>query len=110
MNYARQECQGMNADLLIINSAEENTFIADLLKAKGVKWGWIGLQRNTKDSTFYWIDGTPIEYDAWRSGEPNNDDGNENCAYIDVVASYGGWNDIPCDIRNIVLCQKALET
>ena len=116
MSDARKKCQSMNADLPIINSVEENTFIADLLKEQGAKWSWIGLQRNAADSKFYWVDGsTPVGYDAWKSGEPNNVHGKENCAYIEAHTQCerpcisGGWNDIHCDVDSpAVLCQKAM--
>ena len=116
MSDARQKCQGMNADLPIINSFEENTFIAELLKEQGAEWSWIGLQRSATNSEFYWVDGTPLGYGAWKSGEPNNDRGKENCAYIEAHTQCerpscrpGGWNDIHCEVESpAVLCQKAM--
>ena len=112
MRDAWQKCQGMNANLPIINSAEENTFISDLLKRQGTEWAWIGLRRNTSDSKFYWLDGTPIEgnYDSWRSREPNNHENNENCALIVVESGHGVWNDIPCEESwAATLCQKDMQ-
>ena len=112
MRNARQECQGMNADLPIINSAEENTFIADFLEGQGLKWAWIGIRRNDVDKNFYWFDGTPIKgnYNSWRAGEPNNLGGNENCAFIVVQSSPGVWNDVPCEKPwAATLCQKAMQ-
>ena len=110
MGDARRKCQGMNADLPIINSAEENTFISDLLKAQRTERAWIGLKRNASDSKFYWVDGTPLKgnYESWRSGEPNNNNGNENCAV--VRSGNEVWNDIPCEAsRRATLCQKAMQ-
>ena len=113
MRNARQECQGMNADLPIINSAEENIFIADFLKGQGTTRAWIGLRRNDVDKNFYWFDGTPItgNYESWRAGEPSNSNGNENCALMIIQSSDGVWNDIPCGKlrRAATLCQKAIE-
>ena len=110
MRDARQKCHSMGANLPIINSAEENTFIADFLKEQDR--AWIGLRRNHVDKNFYWFDGTPIEgnYDSWRAREPNNYNGNENCALIIVDSSHGVWNDIPCEEPWAgTLCQKAMQ-
>ena len=112
MGDAWQKCQGMNANLPIINSAEENTFISDLLNREGSKRAWIGLRRNTSDSKFYWVDGTPIEgnYDSWGSGEPNNYDNNENCTHVVVHPSHPVWNDIACEKSwAATLCQKTIQ-
>ena len=109
MTVARQNCQAMNAELPIINSAGENTFIKNLLKRQGIKQAWIGLRRNSTDSKFYWLDGTPIEYDSWNSGEPNNYEDNENCV---VYTSRRGWNDVSCEFHKVptaALCQKDME-
>ena len=111
MEAALKKCHGMGANLPIINSDEENTFISDLLRTPKKTWAWIGLRRNVTDSSFYWFDGTPIEgnYDSWRDGEPNNHDGNENCALIVVQSGHGVWNDIPCEKPWAgTLCQKAM--
>ena len=102
----------MGADLPIINSAEQNTFISDFLKKQGPKPAWIGLWRNDSDKKFYWFDGTLItgNYDSWRAGEPNNYSGNENCALIEVQSTHGVWNDVPCEQpRAATLCQKAIQ-
>ena len=110
MEAAWKKCHIMGANLPIINSAEENTFIRDLLKAQRTKRAWIGLQQNASDSKFYWVDGTPLKgnYDSWVSGEPNNNNGNENCAV--VRSGHGEWNDIPCEAPRVgTLCQKAMQ-
>ena len=98
MSDARNKCKQMEGDIAIIRSAHENQFIFDLVKkTAGLPgWGaWIGLQR-TADGSFKWVDGTPLDYDAWNSGEPNDNGGREDC-----VAMYwnvgGKWNDAPCD-------------
>ena len=112
MEAAWEKCHSMGANLPIINSAEENTFISNFLRTPGKTWAWIGLRRNVADSRFYWVDSSPIEgnYDSWRDGEPDNHGGNENCALIVVDSSHGVWNDIPCEASWAgTLCQKAMQ-
>ena len=97
MNDARKKCQEMGGELAIIESEKENAFIFDLVKKtdglsrRGV---WIGLQRQD-DGSFQWVDGTPVVYNGWATGEPNDGNGREDCAhmYLDI----GKWNDTPCD-------------
>ena len=45
----------------------------------------------------HWVwesSGVPFTYTNWRSGEPNNSGGNEDCVYIDMGSK--GWNDYNC--------------
>ena len=98
MSDARKKCQEMGGELAIIESEKENEFIFDLVKkTNGLsRWGvWIGLQRQD-DGSFQWVDGTPVVYNGWATGEPNDNHGREDCAhmYLDVE---GKWNDCPCD-------------
>ncbi|KAF5891747.1 antigen like protein, partial [Clarias magur] len=60
-NDSRQDCLHMGADLVIINSMDEENFVDQQLR-RG-KDAWIGLhddgsQKNTKE--WKWVDGTPL--------------------------------------------------
>lgn len=91
----------MGGDLAIIRSADENSFISDLLKKQRglTEWGaWLGFYRKA-DNKFYWIDDTPLEgqYTAWNFGEPNNYlGGPEDCGNM---VGTGTWNDLYCNLR-----------
>ena len=120
----------MGADLPIIKSSAENTFILDLAKKQGIvsRGGvWLGMQQKDKTSNkdFYWIDGSPLQKQAylnWATGEPNMGyRKNEHCANMYVISNnHGGpgeWNDLHCDFSfyggggaqcPVVLCQKLL--
>ena len=111
MSDARKRCREMEGDIAIIRSSHENQFIFNLVKkTAGLPfWGaWIGLQR-TSDGSFKWVDGTPVEYSAWNSGEPNDTGGREDCVamYWDIE---GRWNDAPCDweVTPGVVCQMRM--
>ena len=117
MEEARKRCKELRGNLPIIRSADQNQFIFDQIKdVQGIsKWGvWIDSYRGA-DGKFAWGDGTPLEgnYNAWKNGEPNNHDGNEDCVQMYAkeadLASF--WNDIRCDFSMpdaAILCQKSL--
>ena len=74
---------------------------------------WIGLTDYASEGTFRWVEShqTP-SYTNWESGEPNNHDGNEDCAAkVWQTFHVGGWVDLSCDINAneideiLALCQ-----
>lgn len=117
MQNARDRCKELGGNLPIIRSADQNQFIFDQIKdVEGIsKWGvWIDAYRGA-DGKFTWGNGTSLggNYNAWKIGEPNDLDDNEDCAHMyakeDHLASF--WNDIRCDLfmsNAAILCQKSL--
>ncbi|XP_076874374.1 uncharacterized protein LOC143524166 [Brachyhypopomus gauderio] len=71
-NESRQDCRERGADLVIINSREEQNFVSMM---SGDKQVWIGLTNTNQD--WKWVDGTALMTDYWRTGEPNGP--NEHC-------------------------------
>ncbi|XP_068736553.1 versican core protein-like isoform X2 [Montipora capricornis] len=108
LEEARRKCKEMLADLPIIKSEQENTFISSLMSDQKKYWIRLGMRRN--NSQLLWFDGISAErsnkarYHAWGSGEPRGQD----CAYVSLVQH---WNDHICDYKfgqaPYVLCQKA---
>ncbi|KAM4633041.1 uncharacterized protein ACJ7VT_015130 [Polymixia lowei] len=87
---ARQDCQDRGADLVIINSKEEQTFIAKFYERT-----WIGLSDKQVEGEWKWVDGTDLVGDGfWQEGEPNDAKKKENC--VEVSRGSNGWNDLRC--------------
>ena len=102
---ARAVCLGFGGDLVTIKNEREMQFLRDLT-ITGFERNWIGLNDRLKEGQFVWSDGTPFNssvYNDWGDGEPNNDDGNEDCVELDYT---GRWNDIPCSGTHYYICER----
>ncbi|XP_026159799.1 CD209 antigen-like protein D [Mastacembelus armatus] len=102
---SRKDCQSKGADLVVINSAEEQTAIYRL-NGESVLLFWIGLYN--LDGTFKWVDGSALTVSFWQLGQPDGDPTNRQ----DCVESYhlnpvlANWNDAPCEKIQRWLCEK----
>ncbi|XP_028641316.1 CD209 antigen-like protein C [Grammomys surdaster] len=93
-------CQGMGAQLVVIKSHEEQSFLQRTCKKKGK--AWMGLSDAKEEGQWLWVDGSRLQWrNYWSAKEPNND-GNEDCA----IFSNGGWNDMSCLAESFWICKK----
>ncbi|CAL8356380.1 unnamed protein product [Boreogadus saida] len=93
---SRDFCLNRGADLLVINSKEEQEFVRRFRHDS-----WIGLSDRNTEGTWKWVDGTNLTSTVWLPGEPN-DYGTEDCA----LAQEGGWNDDTCAKLFSWICEK----
>ncbi|XP_071402106.1 macrophage mannose receptor 1-like [Centroberyx affinis] len=97
---ARDYCRAIGGDLLSIHSAAE-------LKVGGYGRAWIGLSAPDPITGYVWSDGSPLNFQHWEGGEPNNKNNVESC--VEFQTSYwqysGSWNDAQCEKYNDWLCQ-----
>ncbi|KAJ8362417.1 hypothetical protein AAFF_G00375750 [Aldrovandia affinis] len=100
-NDSRSACLKQGADLVIIESKEEQDFIT---KHTGGYGDWIGLSDSETEGIWLWVDGTPLQKDKafWATGEPDDDGGSQDCAATGRgwrrgdVELGGGWVDQRC--------------
>ncbi|XP_043094055.1 CD209 antigen-like protein C isoform X2 [Puntigrus tetrazona] len=100
---SRQYCRDRGADLVIINTEEKQRFISSFIKERV----WIGLSDTEQEGNMKWVDNTAMKQGFWLKGEPNNQDGNEDC--IELIPSHpvlNNWNDLPCSQKKKVFCEK----
>ncbi|KAI4904018.1 hypothetical protein NFI96_021930, partial [Prochilodus magdalenae] len=87
---SRQDYRQRGADLVIINSREEQDFIEQL---RGGQVPWIGLTDETGETegVWKWVDDSALTTGFWALREPNGNLGDEDC-----VVTGKNWADYPC--------------
>ncbi|XP_054897433.1 uncharacterized protein LOC129367161 [Poeciliopsis prolifica] len=99
---SRQFCRRQGADLVIINTKEEQDFTRQFNRLT-----WLGLHNDTKTRKWTWVDGTELTKNYWGPEEPNGFEGKiENCVEIRFFELENSWNDIPCEDQNYWICEK----
>ncbi len=93
---AQRTCvaMGHGSKLISIHSeAEMNKINGELAKHQSNVWLGLYTTANSGGS-YFWIDGSPLDYVNWAENEPNNPD-YELC--IEAFSQDGKWNDRTCD-------------
>ena len=73
---------------------------------------WIGLSDADHEGVWKWVDGTRLTgYENWRSGQPNNFGGGQDCAGIRMGIHFdkvydAEWHDHPCEKKKRFICEK----
>lgn len=109
---AAAQCATVGASLVRIDSATENSFVrttsTSMFGAVSVHigandrvapevWTW-------PDGTAFYVEGTLVgPYANWAAGEPNNDNGVEDCG---AMLSNATWNDDVCGELKPSVCRK----
>uniref|UniRef100_UPI003AAE5B31 C-type lectin domain family 4 member E-like n=1 Tax=Centroberyx gerrardi TaxID=166262 RepID=UPI003AAE5B31 len=106
---SRQDCRDRGADLVVIDSAAEQTFLSTL--TNGAASAWIGLSDRDMEGTWKWIDETPLTEEYWESAQPDNGGGNprwgeEDCAHIITGKTKENWNDQNCANSLRWICEE----
>ena len=96
---ARAYCEAHGGYLATVSSADEYNQVLAQLPAEGVAVCWIGGMRS--GDSWEWVDGSPFEFNAWASGEPNNDQGIEDRLVMLKSGGSWGWYDVPNDLSNV---------
>ncbi|KAF1383676.1 hypothetical protein PFLUV_G00134320 [Perca fluviatilis] len=99
---ARDYCRAIGGDLLSIHSADER----EKLSQRSGSF-WIGLSAPDPATGYVWSDGSPLQFQHWSDGEPNNKNNVESCVEFGMNwgHSSGSWNDLHCETYRGWLCQ-----
>ncbi|MBS0209702.1 MAG: protein kinase [Planctomycetes bacterium] len=103
---AAQFCEEIGGNLVIIDNADENQRVAQLIvaSAKGKEERgitWLGLTDEAKEGEWRWVDGTPLlptSFTNWSANQPDNGGGDSDAAFLEAVVQSGQatirWDDI----------------
>ncbi|KAK7113645.1 hypothetical protein V1264_012895 [Littorina saxatilis] len=100
---AQVVCEMLNANLATITSSSENSAVARMVKSAGAYDAWVGLNDFAKEGSFHGIKSSSrASYTCWKSGQPNNFGGNQNCA---ALYSNMFWHDDNCSLSKMFVCE-----
>ncbi|XP_073533568.1 macrophage mannose receptor 1-like [Phyllobates terribilis] len=103
---AKKFCKAIGGDLLSIGDKEEEQVVWSMLLHDGIyrQVFWIGLLKSNPDEGFSWSDSSPLIYENWSYGEPNNYQGLELCGEVNTDHRLS-WNDRHCDTPQDWICE-----
>jgi len=97
---AQKEAAEIGGHLVVINSEEENEFIARRLIEREA---YIGLHDQTTEGTYTWVNGDPLNYTKWKPSQPNGGE-SENVAEMDA---QGYWYDVSGNMKREFVVEVA---
>ena len=122
---AQVNCKSLGAQLVKVESAEENDFVTKTFLTASAVTYWIGLTDQVKEGEWIWTDGSPLgNYTNWGGNNPNNRYGDQHCGHIykgsfelffqkgQYLWSYtfsgytGVWNDLECYAELGYICEQ----
>ncbi|KAI4809335.1 hypothetical protein KUCAC02_018227, partial [Chaenocephalus aceratus] len=98
---ARDFCMALGGDLLSIHSSEELKSIQTRHQSGRT---WIGLSAPDPTTGYVWSDGSPLQFQYWQVGEPNNRNNAESCTEMQMYSVWK-WSDVHCERYLNWLCQ-----
>ncbi len=102
---AEAQCAGFGYALADVEDSTENGWLSAtaLSLDPGTNW-WFGLEDRDVEAEYLWATGGDSSYTNWRSGEPNNFDGAEDCVSW-AATGLGYWNDSSCASTYPSVCE-----
>ncbi|XP_018918688.1 galactose-specific lectin nattectin-like isoform X1 [Cyprinus carpio] len=100
---AEVTCLNHGGNLASVHNNKEHAFIKLLVSSS--KSFWIGGYDAVSEGTWFWSDGSKMNFRLWNAGEPNNKF-DEDC----IETNFGGegnWNDKPCIYQLPFVCAIA---
>jgi transglutaminase-like putative cysteine protease len=79
---AQSKCASLGGNLVFIDSADENKFVASLVANAGWEDTWIGITDQGQEGVWRTVAGDPLSYTNWYSGQPNNKAAEEHYALM----------------------------
>ncbi|KAK0140767.1 C-type mannose receptor 2 [Merluccius polli] len=118
---ARYDCLRDGADLVSLQSAEEEGFVVGKLDESHIDL-WLGFstlkcnklscQVETGNQVFTWSDASPSAWTNWAAGQPPpcDDPQGGTCAALIRDAEFGKWRAHVCRYERPYMCKRALNS
>lgn len=90
---AERRCEWKGGHLAVIESQAENDYLYTAMKQKEFENAYFGYSDKETEGSWKWVNGEQSPYTNWHSGEPNNQNGNEQYAMFYQKFDDGTWND-----------------
>ncbi|MFM6908056.1 MAG: lectin-like protein, partial [Dolichospermum sp.] len=87
---AQAQAVTLGGNLVTVNDAAENQFLVNTFG--GTERLWIGLTDEVTEGTFKWANGEAVTYTNWSPGQPDDNFGGQDYAYINFQ-NPGKWDD-----------------
>ncbi|OBS81275.1 hypothetical protein A6R68_20494, partial [Neotoma lepida] len=96
-------CLEVEAQLVIVESDEEQTFLSVISKDKGS--AWLGLSYLKEEGTWKWVDDSPMNnsFTKYQKEKQSNKEETEVCAEV----TSGLWTCDRCDLKKFWICEKS---
>uniref|UniRef100_A0A672Z8P8 Hepatic lectin-like n=1 Tax=Sphaeramia orbicularis TaxID=375764 RepID=A0A672Z8P8_9TELE len=112
-NIGRRFCKEFGADLVKIDSEEEQRFLLNKVKdimTKDEDKFWIGLTDSKTEGKWVWVDGSPLkkrnmEPDNWTGEDPDGEDC-VRMGELGPVTKLNRWLDKTCKMAQRSICEK----
>ncbi|XP_065364339.1 C-type lectin 37Db-like [Calliphora vicina] len=73
-------------------------------------WWLSGSDQDSEDDFFWFSTGRRFGYADWATGQPDNNNGDENCVYLDYRRPNYQMYDGKCDRKMYYVCENRLKT
>lgn len=104
---AERRCEWKGGHLAVIESQVENDYLYAAMKQKGYENACFGYSDKETEGSWKWVNGVQSSYINWHSGEPNNQNGDEDYAMFYQKFDDGTWNDGDgiIDVGCVYICE-----
>lgn len=108
---AQAQCITVGANLVAIETEAEQTIVGTLAGSFPADQPdlWLGASDLATENSFIWADGSPVVFDNWRDGEPNDNgpgDAGEDCSVIEGDNPAREWDDRQCVATFPSICER----
>jgi hypothetical protein len=104
-DQAQSICEMDGYDLVTLATSLEDDDIQTRLENAfpGRIW-WIGANDRDAEGSFLWPGGTPLTYEAFAPGQPDDFGGDQDC--VGMRPDQGLWYDMRCDRQMSFVCER----